>query len=319
MMGHKHYLICLQLSLVLTKNVCNAKVVSWPRERLTVKTSRLSTLDIVAMKRQRQRIAALTAYDYTSAQAIDAAGVPFILIGDTIGMVVQGHDSTLPVTLDQIIYHSKMVVRGTQRALLVGDMPFMTYQISPEDALRNAARLMSEGGVGAVKLEGGAEIVPTVQRLVKAGVPVCGHLGFTPQSTHAIGGPRIQGHEPPQALELLADAQALESAGAFAIVLELLPTSVAEEISRRISIPTIGIGSGPGCDGEVQVFHDLFGLYTNFQPRHTRRYLNVSRDIIAAARQYKEDVLAQVFPGPEQSRDLAPEAREMLRSLLATR
>ena len=283
-----------------------------------MKTNRLTTLDIVAMKRQHERIAALTAYDYTSAQAIDAAGVPFILIGDTIGMVVQGHDSTLPVTLDQIIYHSKMVVRGTQRALLVGDMPFMTYQISAEDALRNAARLMSEGGVGAVKLEGGAAIVPTVQRLVRAGVPVCGHLGFTPQSTHTIGGPRIHGHEPPDALELLADARALESAGAFAIILELLPTSVAEEISRRISIPTIGIGSGPGCDGEVQVFHDLFGLYTNFQPRHTRRYLNVSHDIIAAARRYKEDVLAREFPGPEQSRDLTPEVKETFRSLLAT-
>jgi len=284
-----------------------------------MKASRLTTVDIVAMKRQRERIAALTAYDYTSAQAIDAAGVPLILIGDTVGMVVQGHETTLPVTLDQIIYHAKMVVRGSQRALLVGDLPFMTYQVCVEDALRNAARLMSEGGVGAVKLEGGAAIAPTVQRLVSAGVPVCGHLGYTPQSTHAIGGPRIQGHEPPDAMGLLADAQALESAGAFAIVLELLPSSVAEEISSRISIPTIGIGSGPGCDGEVQVFHDLFGLYTDFRPRHTRRYLNVSLDITAAARQYKQDVLERIFPGPEQSRDLAPAARETLRMLLAAR
>jgi len=172
-----------------------------------MKLQRLSVLDIVAMKRRGERIAALTAYDYTSAQMVDAAGVPFILIGDTLGMVVQGHDTTLPVTLDQIIYHAQMVERGTRRALLVGDLPFMTYQISLEDALRNAARLMKDGRVNAVKIEGGAEIAPTVERLVQAGIPVCGHLGFTPQSTHAKGGPRIQARDPDQAVKLVADAQ----------------------------------------------------------------------------------------------------------------
>jgi len=179
---------------------------------------------------------------------------------------VQGEDTTLPVTLDQVIYHARMVSRGSQRAMLIGDMPFMTYQISPEEALRNAARLMIEGKVGAVKIEGGADVAPTVERMVKAGIPVCGHLGFTPQSAHTLGGPRIQAREPAAAMALIADAKALESAGAFAVVLELVPAVVAEATTRRVSIPTIGIGSGPRCDGEIQVFHDLFGLYTDFQP-----------------------------------------------------
>jgi 3-methyl-2-oxobutanoate hydroxymethyltransferase len=281
-----------------------------------MKTSRLTARDIVAMKHKRKRIAALTAYDYTSAQMVEAAGVPVILIGDTLGMVIQGEDTTLPVTLDQIIYHARMVARGTQRALLVADMPFMTYQTSPEDALRNAARLMTEGKAGAVKVEGGAEVAPTIKRMVSAGIPVCGHLGFTPQSAHALGGPRIQGREPSHAASLVADAKALESAGAFAIVLELVPAVVAGEISHRVSVPTIGIGSGPSCDGEIQVFHDLFGLYTDFQPRHTRRYLHVAQEISTAARQYADDVIAGRFPGPEQTCDLAPEATERFRSLL---
>jgi 3-methyl-2-oxobutanoate hydroxymethyltransferase len=248
---------------------------------------------------------------------IDAADVPLILIGDTLGMVVQGEDTTLPVTLDQIIYHSQMVARGAKRALLLGDMPFMTYQTSTEEALRNAARLMTEGKVGAVKIEGGTQVVPVVERLVQAGIPVCGHLGFTPQSTHALGGPRIQGREPKAALGLLEDALALERAGAFAIVLELVPASVAKEISQRLTIPTIGIGSGPDCDGEIQVFHDLFGLYTDFQPRHTRRYLNVAHDVCNATRKFVADVGARAFPGAAQTSDLAPDASEAFRSLLA--
>src|SRR3984893_15334336 len=171
-----------------------------------MKTSRLTARDIVAMKHRRKRIAALTAYDYTSAQMVEAAGVPVILIGDTLGMVIQGEDTTLPVTLDQIIYHARMVARGTQRALLVADMPFMTYQTSPEDALRNAARLMTEGRAGAVKVEGGAEVAPTIKRMVSAGIPVCGHLGFTPQSAHALGAPSIQGREPSDAVSMVAAA-----------------------------------------------------------------------------------------------------------------
>jgi 3-methyl-2-oxobutanoate hydroxymethyltransferase len=281
-----------------------------------MKTGQLTARDIVAMKHAGHRIAALTAYDYTSAQMLDAAGVPLILIGDSLGMVVQGEDTTLPVTLDQIIYHSRCVARGTRRALLVADMPFMTYQASPEDALRNAARLLTEGRAGAVKVEGGTDIAPTVRRMVSAGIPVCGHLGFTPQSAHALGAPRIQGREPSDAVSLVADAKALELAGAFAIVLELVPAVVAREVSQRIAIPTIGIGSGPGCDGEIQLFHDLFGLYTDFLPRHTRRYLNVAQEISTAARQYSADVIARRFPGPEQTSDLGPQAQDKFRSLL---
>ncbi len=283
-----------------------------------MKTNRLTARDLVAMKERGERIAALTAYDYTSAQMVDAAGIALILIGDTLGMVVQGEDSTLPVTLDQVIYHARMVARGAHRALLVGDMPFMTYQPSIEDALRNAGRLMTEGRVGAVKLEGGAEIAPTAERLVRAGIPVCGHLGFTPQATHALGGPRMQGRDPEAAMSLIADATALASAGVFAIVLELVPATVAEEISRRVSIPTIGIGAGPNCDGEVQLFHDLFGLFTDFQPRHTRRYLNVAHDVIAASRRYIQDVATRAFPGPEQTSDLAPDAKQRLGALLTS-
>jgi 3-methyl-2-oxobutanoate hydroxymethyltransferase len=277
---------------------------------------RLTAPDIVAMKREGRRIAALTAYDYTSAQMLDAAGVPVILIGDSLGTVVQGEDTTLPVTLDQVIYHARLVSRGSEQAMLIGDMPFMTYQISPEEALRNAARLMTEGKVGAVKVEGGADVAPTVERMVRAGIPVCGHLGFTPQSAHTLGGPRIQATEPAAAMALLADAKALESAGAFAVVLELVPAKVAEAVTGRISIPTIGIGSGPRCDGEIQVFHDLFGLYTDFQPRHTRRYLNVADQISTAARRYVDDVSARTFPGPEQTRDLTVASAEAFEALL---
>jgi len=277
---------------------------------------RLTAPDIVAMKREGRRIAALTAYDYTSAQMIDAAGVPVILIGDSLGTVVQGEDTTLPVTLDQVIYHARLVSRGSEQAMLIGDMPFMTYQISPEEALRNAGRLMTEGKVGAVKVEGGADVAPTVERMVRAGIPVCGHLGFTPQSAHTLGGPRIQATEPAAAMALLADAKALESAGAFAVVLELVPAKVAEAVTRRISIPTIGIGSGPRCDGEIQVFHDLFGLYTDFQPRHTRRYLNVADQISTAARRYVDDVSTRTFPGPEQTRDLTVAYAEAFEALL---
>ena len=263
-----------------------------------MKLQRLSVLDIVAMKRRGERIAALTAYDYTSAQMVDAAGVPFILIGDTLGMVVQGHDTTLPVTLDQIIYHAQMVERGTRRALLVGDLPFMTYQISLEDALRNAARLMKDGRVNAVKIEGGAEIAPTVERLVQAGIPVCGHLGFTPQSEHQLGR-RVQGRRADDARRLIEDALAAEAAGAFALVLELVPAELAREISTRLHIPTIGIGAGPGCDGQVQIWHDLLGAYTDFVPRHARRYANLADTIAGALQSYAADVRAGAFPTSE--------------------
>ena len=282
-----------------------------------MKSGRLTADRIVAMKRAGERIAALTAYDYTSAQMLDAAGIPFVLVGDTLGMVVQGEETTLPVTLEHVVYHARAVTRGIRRALVVGDMPFMTYQASAREALHNAGRLMKEAGVGAVKIEGGARLAHTVERLVGAGIPVCGHLGFTPQSTHALGGPKLQARSVEAATALIADAEALQAAGAFALVLELVPTSVADAVTRRLRIPTLSIGSGPGCDGEIQVFHDVFGLYTDFEPRHTHRYLDVAQQITAAACRYREDVMARRFPGPEQSGDLKPETRAELLARLA--
>ncbi len=269
------------------------------------------------MKQRGERIAALTAYDYTSAQIVDAAGIHLILIGDTLGVVIQGADTTVRVSLEDVIYHACMVARGSQRALLVADMPFMTYQVSQARALRNAARLISQGGVGAVKIEGGdTAACRTVERLVRAGIPVCGHLGYTPQSAHALGRPRVQARRPDDAFALIHQAQALESAGIFALVLELIPECVAREITDRIRVPTIGIGAGIHCDGEIQVFHDLFGLYVDFVPRHTHRYLPGAELIGRAASQYVSDVVARSFPGPAQSSDLSPQARCELERLL---
>lgn len=269
---------------------------------------RVTPQRLLSMKREGQRFAALTAYDYTSAQMVSAAGITLILVGDTLGMVVQGEESTLPVTLEHVIYHAQAVTRGAQRSLVIADMPFMSYHVSVEEAMRNAGRLMREAKVGGVKIEGGADVAGTVERLVHAGIPVCGHLGYTPQSTHTLGGPKVQGKSIEAAAKLVADAEALEAAGAFAVVLELVPTSVAGEVTRRLTIPTIGIGAGPDCDGEIQVFHDLFGLYTDFKPRHSRRYLDVAAQVAAAASQYRRDVVERMFPGPAQSSDLTSEA-----------
>lgn len=274
--------------------------------------------DLVAKKRKGERFAAITAYDYTSAQIVDAAGVPFILVGDTLGMVVLGHDTTLSVSLDAMIHHTTAVTKGAKKALVVGDLPFMTYQVNPEDALRNAGRLMQESGCGAVKLEGGKDMAPTVAKLVGAGIPVCGHIGYCPQSTNATGGPRVQGKSIDAAKSMIDDALALEEAGAFAIVLELVPRSLAAIITDKLSIPTIGIGSGVDCDAEIQVFHDLFGLYSDFVPKHTRQYLNLAEQLHGAASEYVADVADRQFPGPLQSSDLKPEVKRHLNLELAT-
>lgn len=262
------------------------------------------------MKQKGQRIAALTAYDYTSAQICEAAGLPMVLVGDTLGMVVRGEPSTLAVTLDEVIYHSRMVKRGTRQTMVIADLPFMTYQVTIEDALRNAGRLMQEAGVSAVKIEGGAEIAETVERLVQAGIPVCAHLGYTPQATHTLGGARVQGRTLKTARKLVDDAKALEQAGAFAVVLELVPNTVAAAITEQLEIPTIGIGAGPECDGEIQVFHDLLGLYTDFQPRHTRRFLQGAALMTDAVAHFNAEVAARVFPGPEQSSDIKGQVRQ---------
>jgi 3-methyl-2-oxobutanoate hydroxymethyltransferase len=263
--------------------------------------NRISVTDLSAKKKKGEKIVMFTVYDYPTARLVDEAGVDISFIGDTLGMVVLGYDSTLPVTMDDILHHTKAVARGTKRAHVLADMPFLSYQVSPEDAIRNAGRLLQEGGAQSVKLEGGIQVSETVRRIVDAGIPVMGHLGLTPQSIHQLGGYKIQGKTPKAAVKLLNDAVALEQAGAYAIVLECVPVHLARAITDRVGVPTIGIGAGPGCDGQVQVFHDLLGLYQDFLPKHARRYAHVGHTIRDAVRAYAEDVRAGRFPTDTES------------------
>ncbi len=269
---------------------------------------RLTIEDLKRKKRDGEKIAMITAYDYPSARLVDEAGADIILVGDTLGMVVLGYDTTIPVTMEDMIHHTKAVVRGSQRALVVGDMPFMSYQVSPEEALRNAGRFLQEAGCQAVKLEGGVHMAPTVKRLVEVGIPVMGHIGLTPQSVHQLSGFKVQGKTPAAAVKLLNDAHALEEAGAFAIVLETIPAPLAKLITERVSVPTIGIGAGPDTDGQVQVFHDLLGLFTTFTPKHARRYAEIGDAIRRAVADYVADVRNRRFPTAEQSFQMKPEA-----------
>jgi 3-methyl-2-oxobutanoate hydroxymethyltransferase len=268
---------------------------------------RLTIRDIQKMKTAGERIAMLTAYDATSAYLSEAAGAPMLLVGDSMGMVIQGHDSTIPVTLEHIIYHSGIVVRSTDRALVVGDLPFMTYKAGIEQAMGNAARLMQEGGVSAVKLEGGEYIAPTIDRIVQAGIPVMAHIGLTPQSVNQFGGFRVQGKDKDTAEQLLCDAQAVQDAGAFAVVLELVPAPLAQEITDRLKIPTIGIGAGQYCSGQVQVFHDLLGLHPSFGPRHAKKYADAGQVIQDALKSYVQEVQAGQFPTAENSSSMSEE------------
>jgi 3-methyl-2-oxobutanoate hydroxymethyltransferase len=254
-----------------------------------------------ARKAAGQRIVMITAYDTSSARLVDEAGVDAILVGDSLGMTVLGFDSTLPVTLDDMVRHTAAAVRGARRALVIADMPFMSFQVSPEDALRSAGRLMAEGGAGAVKLEGGAAVAETVRRLVTAGIPVMGHVGLTPQSVHQLGGYKVQAKEAASAAALLDDCRALQDAGAFAVVLECIPAELAALASAELGIPTIGIGAGAGCDGEVQVYHDLLGMGGDFRPRHARRFAEIGDAIRDAVTTYADDVRSGSFPGEQQT------------------
>ncbi|MDZ7372636.1 MAG: 3-methyl-2-oxobutanoate hydroxymethyltransferase [candidate division KSB1 bacterium] len=256
---------------------------------------------LIERKRQGPKIAALTAYDAVFAELLDTSGIDVVLVGDSLGMVIQGHETTLAVTLEQILYHTQAVRRGVRRALLVADMPFLSYQVSPEEALRNAGRLMKEGGAEAVKLEGGRPICETVRRLVDAGIPVMGHLGLTPQSIHHFGGYRVRGRSGEESEALLADALALEAAGAFAIVLEKIPSSVARTITEKVRIPTIGIGAGPHCDGQILVTYDMLGLFEKFRPKFVRRYAELASVIRESCRRYVEDVRQGSFPSDQES------------------
>ena len=265
------------------------------------KSCRVTTSNIKAMKRRGEKIVMLTAYDYPSARLVEEAGVPMILVGDTLGMVVLGYDTTLPVTMEDMLHHVKAVCRGTEKTLVVADMPFMSFQAGPEEALRNAGRFLQEGGAQAVKLEGGVVVADTVRKIVDAGIPVMGHVGLTPQSVHQFGGWKVQGKKPQGAVRVMNDALALEQAGAFSVVLELVPTALSSLIAKRMRIPTIGIGAGAGCDGQVQVFHDLLGMYGDFVPKHTRQYAKIGDAMRTAIAEYADDVREGRFPTEAQS------------------
>lgn len=273
---------------------------------------RLPITELRVMKQRGEKIPMLTAYDYPTARLVEQAGVPIILVGDSLGMVVLGYDSTVPVTMEEIIHHTKAVVRGTERAIVVADMPFMTYQVTTEEAMRNAGRLLKETGATAVKLEGGEEVAEQVRRLTNAGIPVMGHLGLTPQSVNQLGGYRLQGKTPAAAVKLLHDAKALEDAGAFAVVLETIPARVAECVTQRLEIPTIGIGAGPYCDGQVQVLHDFLGIFQDFVPRHAKQFAKVGATIREAVASYVQDVQGGAFPTAKESFGMKQEAPEEL-------
>ena len=258
-----------------------------------------TVLDVQRYKDEGKRFAMLTAYDFLSARILDEVGIPILLVGDSLGMVMLGYPTTLPVTLEEMLHHAKAVSRGARQALLVGDMPFMSYQASVEDAIRSAGRFVQEAGMHAVKLEGGGRVVEITRRLTEVGIPVMGHLGLTPQFVHQMGGFKVQGKTDAQAAQILADARALEKAGAFSLVLEGVPSKLAAEITHALRIPTIGIGAGPATDGQVLVFHDMLGLTTGKAPKFVKRYANLAEEIARAATAYAEDVRAGKFPGPE--------------------
>jgi 3-methyl-2-oxobutanoate hydroxymethyltransferase len=257
--------------------------------------------ELLSMKQRGERIVVLTCYDTLFARLLDGAGVDILLVGDSVNQVLAGADSTLSATLDQMIYHTRIVRRGATRAMVVCDMPFLTYQVSREDAIRNAGRVMQQTGCQAVKLEGGAPIAETTRALVEIGIPVMGHLGLTPQSVHALGGYRVQGRDEQSAERLKADAAALEQAGAFAIVLELVPAPLASQITKALTIPTIGIGAGPACDGQVLVLPDMLGLNEQFTAKFVKRYAALAEDVREAVTLYAAEVREGRYPGPEHS------------------
>lgn len=261
---------------------------------------RISINEIKEMKRKGEKIAMLTAYDYVMAGIIDQVGVPLTLVGDSLGMVVLGYQSTIPVTMDEMVHHTRAVVRGSSRTLVIGDLPFMTYA-NVTDAQRNAARFIQEAGAQAVKLEGGVHMAETVRSIVNCGIPVMGHIGLTPQSINQLGGFKVQGKSDEAAARLIEDARALDQAGAFAVVLETVPAPLAALITRSISIPTIGIGAGAGCDGQVQVISDILGLFTDFVPRHAKQYARLAEASRAAITEYLGEVKAGLFPTGQQS------------------
>ena len=273
---------------------------------------RITTAAIRQKKSAGEVITMLTAYDAAFARLLDEAGVDMLLVGDSLGNTMLGYDSTLPVTMEEILHHTRAVCRGASHALIVADMPFMSYQISIEDALRNAGRILKETAAQAVKLEGGKEVTATVKAMTSAGIPVVGHLGLTPQSVHQLGGFKVQGKDVAAAQQLIDDARGLEAAGAFAVVLECVPAPLAAKVTQALSIPTIGIGAGNGCDGQVLVIHDILGLLPGFKPKFVKPYRALHTEITAAVQEYIDEVKNRQFPGPEHSFTLADEVLEKL-------
>ena len=273
---------------------------------------RITTSTIREKKLSGEPITMLTAYDAPFARLLDEAGIDMLLVGDSLGNAVLGYDSTLPVTMEDMLHHTRAVSRGAQRALIVADMPFMSYQASLPDALLNAGRFLKETGAQAVKLEGGAAVADTIRAMVQTGIPVVGHLGLTPQSVNQFGGFKVQAKDAAAAQQLIDDARLLEAAGAFAIVLECVPAALAQKVSQALAIPTIGIGGGNGCDGQVLVIHDLIGLLPGFKPKFVKTYRNLAAEITGAVQEYIEDVKTRRFPAPEHSFGIADDVLEKL-------
>ena len=262
---------------------------------------KVTTKEIVEMKRKKEKITMLTAYDYLMASQLDDCGIDIILVGDSVGNVLLGYENTIPVTMEEMIHHCKAVSRGVNRAMVIGDMPFMSYQASIEEAVWNAGRFLKEAGAEAVKLEGGTEINETIKKIVESGIPVMGHLGLTPQSIYKLGGYGVRGKDDEQASKMLEDAKALEQAGAFSIVLEKIPAKLAKKITKEIKIPTIGIGAGVDCDGQVLVSHDILGLFEDFKPKFSKRYGEIGKETKRCFRKYIEEVKNKEFPAEEHS------------------
>lgn len=265
------------------------------------KSSRKTILDIKKMKTAGEKITVLTAYDYGMSAIIDDCSIDIILVGDSLGMVVLGYDTTLPVTMEDMLHHTKAVARAAESALIIADMPFMSYQVSPENALANAGRFLQEAGAQAVKLEGGRQYAETVRKITGAGIPVMAHIGLTPQSIHQMGGYKVQGKKEDAAQIIIEDAEILEEAGAFSLVLECIPEKLAQEISGLLSIPTIGIGAGVHCDGQVLVVNDMLGMFDKFTPKHVKKYANLNQEIKKAVKKYIDEVKDGSFPGAEHS------------------
>jgi 3-methyl-2-oxobutanoate hydroxymethyltransferase len=276
-----------------------------PEER-----KKVTTLTLRQKKARREPITMLTAYDFATAQAVDRAGFDVILVGDSLGMVVLGYPNTLSVTMDEMIHHCKAVARGARSALLVGDMPFLSYQVSVEEAVRNAGRFLQEAGMESVKLEGGRERVEAVRAILGAGIPVMGHLGLTPQSVHQFGGFRAQGTTVGAGRRLLEDAEMLQDAGCFSLVLESVPGRLAKVVSERLEIPTIGIGAGPGCDGQVLVTHDVLGLFDRFTPRFVEKYADLHKEMARALTSFREDIERRAFPAPKHTVEMSDDEWE---------